>query len=322
MTRITKRPAGVFAKLTMVSGLALLACACVSSPVREPAGLTIDDREVYPESLTSTRAGAIYVGSIKGNIYRALPSERLATAWIRPDARNGLGSVFGVLADEASRTLWVCSVPNPFAPPVPGTVASLVAFDLANGAFRARYDFPPPRSVCNDMTVARDGSVYATDTSNGRILRLRKGAAALDLFGEGDALKGADGIAFSGDGGLYVNIVTRGALLRVATGQDGRMGALTQLSVDATLGGPDGMRLIEGNRFLLAEGTAGRIDEVRIDGDRAQVSVLKSGLQSSPGVTRIGRTAYAIEGKIGYLTDPALRGKDPGAFTVTAIPMP
>jgi streptogramin lyase len=305
-----------------IAVLALLVGACSSQRVRESADLAIDDRDVYPESLTSTRAGAIFVGSIKGNIYRALPSQRLATAWIRPDARNGLGSVFGVVADEVSRTLWVCSVPNPFAPPVAGAVASLVAFDLASGAFRARYDFPPPRSVCNDMTVARDGNVYATDTSNGRILRLRKGAAALDVYGEGEALKGVDGIAFDGAGRLYVNIVTRGALLRVDPGRNGRMGALTQLELDATLGGPDGMRLIRGSRFLLAEGTAGRIDEVRIEGDRARVTVLKSGLKSSPGVTRVGRTAYAIEGKIGYLTDPTLRGKDPGPFTVTAIPMP
>jgi sugar lactone lactonase YvrE len=296
--------------------------ACTPTQVREAADLTIDDSAVYPESLTSTQGGTLFVGSIKGNVYRALPAERLARAWIRPDARNGLGAVFGVLADEGTRTLWVCSTPNPFVPPVAGAVAALVAFDLERGTFRARYDFPAPRSVCNDMTVSRDGSVYATDTANGRILRLRKGAASLDVYGEGDALKGADGIAFDSAGRLYVNIVTRGALLRVEPGKDGRMGALTPLEVDATLGGPDGMRLVEGTRFLLAEGTAGRIDEVRIEGDRARVTVLKSGLKSSPGVTRVGRTAYAIEGKIGYLTDPALRGQDPGPFTVTAIPLP
>jgi len=305
-----------------VAALCLVLGACASSPGREAANLAIDDQAVFPESLTSTQAGAIYVGSMKGNVYRALPGQHLATAWIRPDARNGLGAVFGVLADEASHTLWVCSVPNPFAPPVAGAVAALVSFDLGSGAFRARYDFPAPRSVCNDMTVARDGSVYATDTSNGRILRLRKGAVALDVYGEGDALKGADGIAFDGAGRLYVNIVTRGALLRVEPGRDGHMASLTELALDATLGGPDGMRLVDGTRFLLAEGTAGRIDDVRIDGNRAHITVLKSGLQSSPGVTRIGRTAYAIEGKIRYLTDPALRGQDPGPFSVTAISLP
>ena len=140
-------------------------------------------------------------------------------------------------------------------------------------------------------------------------------------WGEHESLKGIDGIAFSGDGTLYVNIVTRGALLRVGMQADGSMGVLTELKVSEALGGPDGMRLIEGNRFLLAEGMAGRIDEVTIDGDNARVRVLKSGLNSSPGVTRVGDVAYAIEGKIGYLIDPKLKGQEPGAFKALAIPI-
>ena len=298
-------------------------CGCATwGQARAVADVLIDDTEVYPESLTATVAGDLIVGSIKGNLYRARRGEARATAWIRPDAVNGLQSVFGVLAHEPSRTLWVCSVPNPFKPPVAGGVAELVAFDLGSGQLKARYVFPPPRSVCNDMTVARDGSVYAADTQNGRILKLAPKATTLSVFGDDAALKGIDGIAFAGNGVLYANLVTRGALLRVDILADGRMGRLTELVLSDTLGGPDGMRLIEGNRFLLAEGTAGRVDEVRIQGDRAVIRVLKSGLNSSPGVTRIGRTAYAIEGKIGYLVDPALRGKDPGPFLIHAIPLP
>ena len=71
----------------------------------------------------------------------------------------------------------------------------------------------------------------------------------------------------------------------------------------------DGFRLIEGSRFLLAEGTSGRIDEVTIAGDRATIRVLREGLNSSPGVTLVGDTAYASEGKIGYLIDPKLKGE-------------
>ena len=32
-------------------------------------------------------------------------------------------------------------------------------------------------------------------------------------------------------------------------------------------------------------------------------------------------TAYAIEGKIGYLVDPKLKGQDPGPFRIIAIPL-
>ncbi|MEI9963954.1 MAG: hypothetical protein WDM92_03890 [Caulobacteraceae bacterium] len=85
------------------------------------------------------------------------------------------------------------------------------------------------------------------------------------------------------------------------------------------MAGPDGFRLIEGKRFLLAEGNSGRVDEVVIDGDRASIKVLKEGLAGPTGVTVVGRTAYAIEGKILYLVDPKLKGRDPGPFLARAI---
>lgn len=120
---------------------------------------------------------------------------------------------------------------------------------------------------------------------------------------------------------MYVNIVTTGKLLRVATNPDGSMGAITELTLSQPISGPDGMRPMSGNRFLLAEGPAGRISEVTIEGDAANIRVLREGLNGSPGVTLVGDTAYAIEGKIGYLIDPKLKGQDPGAFTIYAIPV-
>jgi uncharacterized protein (TIGR01244 family) len=304
-----------------------LACLLLAGAV--PAGafaavrgdVLIDDTGVHPESITSTQAGDLIAGSVKGIIYRARPGETAAKAWIRPDAVNGLGSVFGVLAHEASGTLWACSVPAFSAPPKPGAVNELVVFDLATGALRARHPFPSGRAACNDMTVATDGTVFVADTQGARILRLPPNGASLEVFAADERLRGVDGIALSGDGTMYVNNVQSGAMQRVDFGPDRRFAALTDLRVSEKLGGPDALRLIEGNRFLQAEGTAGRITEVTITGDHAQVRVLRDGLDSSPGVTRVGDTAYAIEGKIRYLIDPSLRGKDPGPFRILAVPL-
>jgi sugar lactone lactonase YvrE len=298
----------------------LVACA-LPVVVRAAGDVLIDDRDVYPESVTSTRAGDLIVGSMKGNLYRAPKGADKATLWVRPDGLNGLQSVFGVLADDKGGRLWVCSVPNPFQPAAQGATTELVSLDLKSGQLKSRHAFPGPRSVCNDMTVAKDGSVYAADTQNGRILKLTGGKGKLEVFGEAEALKGVDGIAFSADGTLYTNIVTRGVLQRIEIRKDGRMGEIVELKLDEKLAGPDGMRLVERNRFLLAEGTSGRISEVTLGKDSATLRTLRTGLNSSPGVTRVGDTAYAIEGKIGYLVDPKLKGQDPGPFRIIAIPL-
>jgi sugar lactone lactonase YvrE len=179
-----------------------------------------------------------------------------------------------------------------------------------------------PPSACNDITIARDGTAYATDTPNGRIFVLRKGAKSLELYAEDARLKGIDGIVFSGDGTLYLNIVSRGQLMRVERGPDGGFKGLTELKLSQPVAGPDGFRLIAGDRFLLAEGTSGKIDEVVIIGDMAEVKTLREGLVSPPGVTLVGRTAYGLEGKILYLVDPKLKGQDPGPFVVHAFPLP
>lgn len=282
----------------------------------------IDAANVFPESITSTVDGTLFTGSMSGVVFRAGPRDSTAKAFIRPDAANGLRAVFGVLADERSGSLWVCSVPNPFERQAaqPAAPAALVAFELKSGRLIGSWPFPVPGGVCNDIAVARDGSVYATDTPNGRILKLPRKGASLTVVAEAEELKGIDGLAFAGDGRLYVNIVSRGELLRVDFGDGKGKAVLTKLKLTRPLAGPDGFRPLDGNRFLLAEGSGGRIDIVTIDWDIATIRVIRTGLDSSPGVTAVGKTAYAVEGKIGYLVDPKLRGKDPGAFKAIAIP--
>jgi sugar lactone lactonase YvrE len=176
--------------------------------------------------------------------------------------------------------------------------------------------------VCNDIAMARDGSAYVSDTPGGRILRLGKGANALEVVAVHEQLKGIDGLDFGADNKLYVNIVSRGELLRVEFPRDGAPVQLTKLNASRKMEGPDGFRHIGRNRFLQAEGTGGRITVVTIKRDDANIEVIREGLESSPGVTLIGHTAYAVEGKINYLFNPALRGKDPGPFKAIAIPLP
>ncbi len=313
VTRYAAAIAGVFLLVT---------CASAASP-RPAVDVVIDDTAVYPESITSMRDGTLINGSVKGTVYRARRSEAKATAWIRSTPENGMLSVLGVLADERSGTLWLCSaaMPVPGAPPAAGKASALMTFDLRTGQPKGAYPLPAPASACNDIAIDSDGTAYASDTPNGRIFRLSKRGKALELYAQDDKLKGIDGIVFGGGGTLYVNIVSRGALVRIDRKADRSFAGLTELALSEPVKGPDGFRLISGKRFVLAEGTSGRIDEVTIDGDKAQIKVLREGLISPPGVTVVGSTVFAIEGKIGYLMDPKLRGQDPGVFKAYAIPL-
>ncbi|HEX6996298.1 MAG TPA: hypothetical protein VF339_19365 [Gammaproteobacteria bacterium] len=310
----TKPRAAVFAALA-------LGALPVLSQSTAP-GIRIGDTDVFPESVTSTSDGTVYAGSIKGNVYRAAPGESVAMPWIQASEENGILTILGVFADEASNTLWLCSVPNFFGPERSQGTSSLMAFDLESGEQKGVYPFPPPASACNDIAVAPDGSVLATDTPNGRIFRLAPGADSLELFGENAALVGVDGIAFAADGTLYVNNVRTNEILRIETDRRGQMDGVTKLDVSHELGGPDGFRHIEGNRFLQAEGNIGRVSIVTIEGDTATLDVLSDEFTSTPGATVVGDTAYVIESQIGYLTNPELRGQQPGPFMLYAVPMP
>ena len=295
----------------------------ISQAVQKPLpDIKILDTGVYPESVTSAADGTVFVGSVKGNVYRAAPGSATASAWIKASTTNGILSIFGVLADDKSNTLWLCSVPNFFSRERSRGVSSLMAFDLKTGRQKGVYPLPPPASACNDITIAADGTAYASDTSNGRIFTLTPGAGALKLYGQDKSLVGVDGIVFGGDGTLYVNNVRSNKLLRVDTKEDGSMAGLTTLTVSHKLGGPDGFRLIKGNRFLLAEGTIGRLSVVTIEGNDATLKVLDDKLESTPGATPVGNTAYVIESNIKYLMDPVLRGQQPDAFMIYARKMP
>lgn len=285
--------------------------------------IRIVGERVFPESIAADTAGNLYIGSNGGTIYRAPAGSATAEPWIVPSAANGLRSLFGVFPDEGRKVLWACSIPNLFAQPRETGISVLKAFDIATGELKASYDFPADKpSACNDIAVARDGTVYATETLSGRIFALPPDADALALFAEGQDLVGVDGIAIAGDGKIYVNNVRQHLFQRIETKADGSYAGLTTLTLSDKLNGPDGLRALGGNRFLQAEGPGGRVALIEVEGDSAKVTPVKTGLESSPGTAHVGHTGYAIEGKANYLFDPALRDKDPGPFVIRAFALP
>lgn len=305
--------------LMLVVGVAALAV----TPARDDLpGIPIDGDAIYPESVTASTDGAVYVGSLGGTLYRASPTDRSAAPWIVRSDRNGLLSIFGVLADTRSGTLWVCTAPAALPGGIAQGQSALLRFDLRTGDFQHRYVLPSPRSICDDIAIAADGTAFIADIGAGEILTLAPGADALQRFAGRPELAGIDGIAFAADGALYIDNVRRDELLRIERTPDGRFGRLVKLRTSMPIGGPDGFRPIGGNRFVLAESRFGRIDEVTIQGDEARIDVLRAGLDSPSGVAYARGRVYAVEGKIAYLFDPKLRGRSPGRFSVRVLRLP
>ncbi len=303
---------------TLAACLAALGLGSVAHAATQP--VTIDDTNVFPESMTATASGDLIIGSsAKGAIYRAKAGASKAELWIDPKT-SGIAALLGVFADDKSHTLYACSVAFGAPPDKADQLSALRLFDLNTGAAEAAYPMPAgAKALCNDIAVAKDGSAYVSDTLGGQVLVLKKGAAALATWIKDPRLGFIDGIAIGGDGAVYVNTVTTGHMYRIAMGPGGVAGEITELQPSVKLGGPDGLRSLGGLRFLQAENGVGRISIVTVSGTTATVTPLKEG---EPGVTSAASVhgqVWAINAKMAYRRDPALKGKDPNPFIVEPI---
>jgi sugar lactone lactonase YvrE len=309
--------------MVVLAGIFAVACILVPQPAATglkavPSEIVVNDTGVFPESVTSTKDGTVFFGSIgKGAVYRAAPGSTTATVWIKPGTA-GLKSVQGVFADEPARVLWVCSREiDASAKTIKGS-STLNAFNLRTSSFKKSYRLPGNEGFCNDVAVAPDGTAYVSDTDESRVLRLKPGASSLEAWVTDPLLESADGIAVLGKGGVYVNGVYTGSLLRIPIRANGSAGAPVKLQTSAPLKGPDGMRAVGANAMLLAE-ASGRLDEVVVNGDRAEIRVLKGDVDAPNSVTLVRDTAFVLEGRLNYFFDPKLKGQDPGPFRALAV---
>src|ERR1700744_3012881 len=80
--------------------LALLSfafCAVGNAGGKPLTDVAIDDTNVDPESMSAAHDGTLYIGSMKGIVFRAPPGSPKAEPWIRPTQENGILSILGVL---------------------------------------------------------------------------------------------------------------------------------------------------------------------------------------------------------------------------------
>ncbi|MBV9550794.1 MAG: hypothetical protein JO256_14080 [Alphaproteobacteria bacterium] len=245
--------------------------------------MTPTDPKAGPESLAAGPDGTLYLGSISSLVVsRARPGETVARPFIDLSADKG-AFLLGVMVDAPTNSLWVCEMMNmDRSSPLLKGKGVLRSFDLNSGAHKLNLPLPGDTNICNDFVIGPDKALYLSDTSNGKVLRLKPGANAFETVIQNSSLYGIDGITFL-DGQLYVNTVWSNALFRIPLDAAGKAGDPQQLLTNVLLKAPDGMRAANGKLYL-AEGGNHQVDLVTIKGDRATITPLKTGLNAPTAV--------------------------------------
>ena len=309
--------------LTLGLSFTLQAAAQTVGSIAVPGG------KAFPESITSTTDGTLFVGRLgEGGIVRANPRTGRSALFVA-SGTSGSRSITGVFADDASNTLWACS--NDLSA-LGGTTSgrdhnsALKSFDLKTGIAKRSVPLPGAHPFCNDIALDLGGAVYVTDSAGPNVLRLRPGASAFEVFASNPQFlpppgggAGLDGIAFGGDGNLYVTTYAAGALFRVDV-EEGRAGRVTRLH-GRVLTLPDALRPWGEKSFLLVEG-AGTLDRVDIEGDEFKAATIRGGFRVPTSVTRVGTTAWVSEGQMTFFFDRSRKNQSPSLpFRIYAVPL-
>ena len=298
----------------------------------------------FPEGITISRNGDIYVGSLKENKIVVFRNKEKNAKIFIPSESNGLMSVIGILADDRNKILWACSSnPGISNYPSDNPMVALKAFDLNTGEPLQSYEFPDtnvweyvdgehdiPYShsanvFCNDIAMDSDGNVYVTDSFNPRILRLNKSQSRLENWfinkafgGEGFNL---NGITFI-DNNIYTVKMNSGELFKIEVADNGKPFNFTKIDLPRPLNAPDGIKAIDKNNLLVVENRAkgtwnGSLTKITLSSP-IQMEVLKDNLDTPTTVAIKGKTAWVLQAQFGHLFGDE-KDVPPGPFEIVGI---
>ena len=190
-----------------------------------------------------------------------------------------LNQPFGI--DILGRVLYVAdsdgNVPNtePGATGNTPTVFNVRTFNLDTGEPIATFPVPDANGLLNDLAVAADGTVYASQTSAGDDSRIWKITAdgTVSVFSQGMPLNRPNGVAVDGDGNIVVVNIGDAAVLTFSP--DGTL----LMTEQAAQPGNDGLVIMEDGTKYISSVTQGGVSMIPAGGGEA--TLIATGIPSA-----------------------------------------
>lgn len=207
-----------------------------------------ESANLLPEALAYDNRNKAIVGSVRtGQILKIKKSGETKLMTTAP------GGVFDI--EIRGDTIWAV-VNNQLAyehadPETP--FAAIMAFDAKTGELTHGIRVVEDVALLGDLEIAKDGTIYASDSSTPRLFRMNADDNALEVFAEDARFANLQGIALD----EVNNRIFVADYLTGLFAVDTETGAVTPLqnTADAHLGGIDGLYLYDGGLIGIQNGT-------------------------------------------------------------------
>jgi sugar lactone lactonase YvrE len=186
-----------------------------------PVAFRLANPKLVPEGIAYDLGhDQFFLGSVAQKKIIVADRKGKARDFSKPEDK--LDCVLGLTVDPARDHLYAVSTNGFLDEAKRQRRNAVVRYDLKTGRLVDRFGAPEATQL-NDLTIASDGTIYVADSASGTLFRKKPDEKTLTPFGSKGAVAGANGIALSADGDLYVAISTGIAKIDISTGAPTRL---------------------------------------------------------------------------------------------------
>lgn len=278
--------------------------------------IKLPDEMRYPNGITHSPDGSIYVGSVvSGNIIHLARDGSAHTVFTET------GDVFAGTSlrfDSLTNILWVASPDFLGTKQLDGSIFRrphhLAAIAISDAQVIRTWTIPD-KGFANDIALDTAGGVYVTDSINDRIYHLSSATSTLDVVVAHPLLQpgklGPAGITRLSNGDLIIGLFSQGHLLRItfdkAQLKKGKhLPQITRLALQRNIENPDGIYAASDKRIIVLEGAVtsgnGKVLEIDLTSPEPHtVTELAQNIDSPLNLTIKQGELWVTEGRVRHL---------------------